>query len=369
MVLFSDSLTLDAPKRTADGYMAVRAKAARTGTYAYLGSEIDPDNAHGLRDAGIVNVLRDDSAVFDAKAARSFIGKPVTNNHPSVAVNAGNWRDHARGVVMGAMREGDYLAFDLLLTDAGTIDAVSKGKRELSNGYAAELQFGDFTGPGGVKCVAKQASISGNHVAIVDHGRAGPSCAITDSVAICDANTALLADLTPPVEKQMKKIVLDGLQVDLSDADAVAAAISKLQSQISDGATAKVAVDAQVATLTTDKASLEAKVTTLEQQVADAALTPAKLRDAAKEYANVCDKAKARGVVVAEDASTETIMRAVVDAHLGDKAKGWTADQVAISFATLDATPAKPVVQPIGAPKHLADSASVVSTLRAARYA
>ena len=186
MVLFSDALTLDAPRRTADGYLAVRAKAARTGTYAYLGSEIDPENKHGLRDAGMVNVLRDDSAVFDSKSAHSFIGKPVTDNHPREAVNSTNWRDHARGVVMGAMRDGEYLAFDLLLTDASAIAAVNGGKRELSNGYAADLQFGDFAAADGTKCVAKQVSITGNHVAIVDRGRAGPSCRIGDA-AICDA--------------------------------------------------------------------------------------------------------------------------------------------------------------------------------------
>lgn len=372
MVLFSDALTLDAPKRTSDGYMAVRAKAARTGTYAYLGSEIDPDNTHGLRDAGMVNVLRDADAVFDPKSAHSFIGKPVTDNHPSVAVTAENWRDHARGVVMGAAwQEGGYLAFDLMLTDAATIQAVDNGKRELSNGYAAELQFGDFTGPGGVKCVAKQVSIKGNHVAIVDRGRAGPSCAITDSVAICDANTAAMSAFTPP-EKQMKKIVLDGLQVDLSDADAVAAAITKLQNQIATDATAKVTLDAQIATLTTDKASLAAENATLKTQLADAAITPAKLRDAAKAYAAVTDKAKALGVQFAQDADADAVMKAVVDAKLGDLAKDWTADQIAVSFATLakDAKPADPLRQALSdGAKPFADSAAVISTIRAARYA
>ena len=102
---FCDALTLDAPKRTADGYLAVRARAARTGVYQYTGREVDPNNEHGLRDKAIVNVLRDEQTVFDTAAARSFIGKPVTDNHPSVSVNSRNWRDHARGTIMGAMRD------------------------------------------------------------------------------------------------------------------------------------------------------------------------------------------------------------------------------------------------------------------------
>lgn len=313
-MLFADTLTLDAPRRTQDGYLAVRARAARVGTYQYLGSEIDPDNRHGLRDAGMVNVLRDDAAVFDSKSAHSFIGKPVTDNHPSVAVNAANWRDHARGVVMGAMRDGDYLAFDLLLTDKDTIAAVDAGKRELSNGYAADLTFGDFDGPGGVKCVAKQVSITGNHVAIVDKGRAGPSCAITDSVALCDANPAAVRGFTQ--EKQVKKIVLDGLQVDLSDADAVSAAISKLQDKANAAetalATAQTAHDKALGAKDAEIADLKAKVV---DQAAIDALADAKAETVAKAKAVLGDALPdTKGKTVAE------VRRMAVAKKFGDAA-------------------------------------------------
>jgi hypothetical protein len=56
----------------------------------------------------------------------------------------------------------------------------------LSNGYTSDLEFGDFTAPDGTKCQARQTSINGNHVALVD-GRAGPECAIKDGFALCDA--------------------------------------------------------------------------------------------------------------------------------------------------------------------------------------
>lgn len=193
VMIFTDRLTIDAPRRTRDGYLVTRARASRTGVYSYDGREIDPDNAHGLRDAGPVNVLRDENTVFDEKAARSFIGKPVTDDHPMQPVTADNWRDNARGMVMGAMRDGDYLAFDLLLTDAQTIKKIEDGKRELSNGYAADLEFGSFMAEDGTACVARQASISGNHVALVDRGRAGANCRIKD-VAVCDAATAEVAE-------------------------------------------------------------------------------------------------------------------------------------------------------------------------------
>ena len=86
--------------------MAVRARAARTGVYQYSGRDVDPENAHGLRDTAIVNVLRDEQTVFDTAAVHSFIGKPITDNHPTEAVTAQNWRDLSRGTIMGAMRDG-----------------------------------------------------------------------------------------------------------------------------------------------------------------------------------------------------------------------------------------------------------------------
>lgn len=261
-MLFADHLTLDAPRPMQGGFVAYRAKAARTGVYQYGGSEVDPDNKHGLRDTAVVHVLRDERTVFDQKAVHSFIGKPITDDHPNVAVTSDNHRQLARGTVMGAMREGDYLAFDLLLTDAEAIRKVGGGKRELSNGYSAELEFGDFTAADGTKCQARQTSISGNHVALVDRGRAGPECAIKDGFALCDSLPSHIFDSLK--EKPVKKITLDGLQVDLSDADAVAAAISKLQDKASTAetalATAQTAHDKALAAKDKEIDDLKSKV-------------------------------------------------------------------------------------------------------------
>lgn len=358
MVHLFDTLTLDAPRRTSDGYLAVRARAARTGVYKYLGSEIDPGNAHGLRDAGLVNVLRDENTVFDAAAVRSFIGKPITDDHPTEAVTSANWRDHARGVVMGAIRDGEYVAFDLLLTDASAISKVEAGKRELSNGYGSELEFGKFTAADGTVCVARQKSIAGNHVALVDAGRAGPECAIKDGrFAHCDANPAFVAALTSNGDTPMKTLTIDGLKVP-NVSDEAEAAINKLLADNATTATKLADSEGKVAELTTSLSNKDAEVATLKQQVEDAKITPAKLRDAAKAYAQVCDKAKALGVAFAEDADADAIMAAVVKAKMGDKAKDWTADQIAVSFDTMTATQ-DAAAPAIGAPKAAAPAKSI----------
>lgn len=369
MVQFRDTLTLDAPRRTKDGYLAVRARAAKTGVYQYSGSEVDPNNIHGLRDQAVVNVLRDERTVFDSDAVRSFIGKPVTDNHPSEAVTSANWRDHARGAIMGVMRDKEYLAFDLLLMDQGTIAKVDAGKRELSNGYAAELEFGDFAAPDGTKCQARQAKITdGNHVALVDRGRAGSECAIKDGFAACDALPSELFDNLTKESSMPKILLVDGLSVDVANADTAEATIRTLIGA-RDAATTQVAtLETQVATLTAEGATKDAKIATLEQQAKDAKPTPAQLRAAGKALMDAAAKAQSLGVTVTDTMDEVQVMAATVAKHMGDAAKDWTADQVAASFAVLtkDAkVDAGNGVQPLGAPMLIGDSATAVQSARA----
>ena len=287
----ADHLTLDAPQRTRDGFLKVRARAARTGIYDYAGHEVDPNNEHGLRDKAVVKVYRPGDQVFDRASLASFVGKPITDNHPTAPVTRDNWRDHARGTIMGAVRDGEYVAFDLMLTDGATIDAVEAGKRELSNGYATDLKFEPGNAPDGTAYDAVQTSITGNHIALVDRGRAGSECRISDRFAVCDANPARVAELTATKDEPMKKITLDGLQVDLSDADAVSAAFDKLQAKV---ATAdKALADAQTEH---DKAiaKLDAEVEDLKSKVVDQAqidaLADAKADTVAKAKAVCGDK-------------------------------------------------------------------------------
>jgi uncharacterized protein len=373
---FRDTLTLDAPKRTRDGYLAVRAKAARTGVYQYAGREIDPDNAHGLRDKAIVNVLRDEQTVFDTVAAQSFIGKPVTDDHPSVSVNASNWRDYARGTVMGAMREGQYLAFDLLLTDESVIRKVDAGKRELSNGYGAELEFGSFTAADGTLCDARQSKITGgNHVALVDRGRAGSECAIKDGFAVCDAITAselerLKATLTDQKEPVMAgTIIVDGLPVSLADEAAVRAVIAKKDAAIDAGQ--KALTDAQAAH---DKAmaAKDAEIDDLKGKVVDQAQIDA-LADA---KADVVSKAKAVCGDKLGDTAGKTVAdvrRMAVAAKLGDeRVKDKSDDYVAATFdhMTADVKPVDPVRQALsdsGGLRLVTDASSIHAAARAAR--
>lgn len=374
---FQDALTIDAPRKTSDGFLVTRARAARAGVYDYLGSEVDPKGTK-FKPNDVVKVYRPEAEVFDKASVHSFIAKPITNDHPSQPVTAANWRDHTRGGVMNALRDGDFLAFDLTIMDAQAVADVEAGKRELSNGYACDLAFEDGTAPDGTAYQAVQRNIRGNHVAIVARGRAGSACRIGDGApqisdggnewSACDAIPEIIQDLKRT--RFMNFIMLDELKVDLADADAVKAAVTKLQAAKDAAITAKDEADKKVATLTTESATKDAKIVTLEKQIEDSKLTPAKLRDAAKAYALTVDKAKALGVTVTDEMDEAAIQKAVVAAKLGDAAKDWTDVQIAASFATMTADAnVEPRHDPIRAPRAMTtDNSSVRDLVRASQY-
>lgn len=362
-----DGLIMDRTWETKDGFLGFSARFARTGIQHYFGRQIDPEGIHKDAAGGrrfhqdaLYPVQRDAAEVFAPRAMGSFIAKPITNDHPSDGVNVDNWNDLAKGAIGEVLRDGEYARMSGLITDKATIADFRAGKRELSGGYQTKLVVADGTNDKGEAYVARQTAIDGNHVALVDKGRAGPECAITDSIALCDANPAAISGFHQ--EKTVKKITLDGLQVDLSDADAVAAAISKLQDKAAKAETALA--DALKAH---DKAMGEkdAKIADLESKVVDEATIDAR----ATQKAEVTAKAKAVLGDTAPDfagKSVADIRRVTVAAKFGDAAvKDKSDDYVEARFDALTGD-VKPdaVVVPLGQPRSLtADSGRDVRDL------
>ena len=144
----------------------------RTGKQQYLPREI------GEKGYGLVDVYREESEVFKPSAMASFEGKPVTDDHPPKEVDPHNYGNYMKGAVQNVRRgkgeESDNVVCDLVIYDAGLINKIKHGKREVSCGYDCKyVDNGDGT--------YHQADIIGNHVAVVDSGRAGKSVSIKDS--------------------------------------------------------------------------------------------------------------------------------------------------------------------------------------------
>ncbi|HFN7502148.1 TPA: DUF2213 domain-containing protein [Escherichia coli] len=153
---------------------------ARTGTQTYLPEEI------GLKPGadGLVVIYRTEDEVFSPETMASFEGMAVTLDHPEdgegniVFVNPANFAELAHGHIQNVRRgtddKADLLIADVLVKRQEGIDAVNAGKNQVSCGYDAQyVQIGPGKG--------KQTKITGNHLAIVDKGRAGSRCAIGDS--------------------------------------------------------------------------------------------------------------------------------------------------------------------------------------------
>ena len=173
MQYYGTRLSENLSRREPEGYLlCLNVPVARSGTQEYLPSELGLSPGPGL-----VSVRRPEEEVFSPEAIASFEGMPVTNDHPPEGVDVSNIRvlqkGHAHNVRRGSGAESDLLLADLIITDAALITAVLEGgKREISCGYTYELceEDGQYI----------QRKIRGNHVAVVDAGRAGNRVSIRD---------------------------------------------------------------------------------------------------------------------------------------------------------------------------------------------
>lgn len=160
--------------KTPEGFLICKdVPIARTDTQQYRGCEFGGPVADG-----IYNVQRPEAEVFDRAAVASFEGKPVCDEHPEEDVTPDNYGRYMKGVCRDVRRgDGDLsncLVADLVIYDADLINKIEAGKREISCGY-------DCLWNPTSDSSYDQLEIRGNHVAVVDKGRAGHKVAIRDA--------------------------------------------------------------------------------------------------------------------------------------------------------------------------------------------
>ena len=182
MNYFGTRLSDNLSRREPEGYLlCLNVPVARTGIQEYLPEELclPPPCRSGPvgEPLPMISVFRPPEEVFSPETIASFEGMPVTDGHPPDGVDIGNIRalqkGHAHNIRRGSREESDLLLADLIITDQALIRAIlEEGKREISCGYTYELceENGQYI----------QRKIRGNHVAVVDTGRAGPRVSIKD---------------------------------------------------------------------------------------------------------------------------------------------------------------------------------------------
>ena len=174
MLYYGSKLSDNIRRREPEGYLyCLNVPIARIGKQPYLKREL------GLDGEGVVQVIRTPEEVFSREAIASFESMPVCDDHPFADVDANNITAYGKGHVQNVRRgkppEDDLLFADLIITHKDLIDEVLSGKREVSCGYNCNYELGD---DGNVY----QRAIRGNHVAVVDNGRAGSRVAIRDAM-------------------------------------------------------------------------------------------------------------------------------------------------------------------------------------------
>lgn len=231
-----DFVELSSREMTAEGYMVAKnCTLARTGVQTYRAYELGLD-ADGMDPMRVIRLHRPADEVFNPHSMASFESKPVTIEHPTEAVTAENWERLAKGEGRDVCRMGDMMCATLIIKSKDAIDAVQSGKNQLSNGYTFDLDMTPGTAANGQAYDGVQRNIRGNHIAIVDAARCGSACRIADS----DTSTQGAKTMADA----LRKVIVDGIPLEVNDT--AAAAIDKLQNQLSEALAAKDAAEKKV---------------------------------------------------------------------------------------------------------------------------
>lgn len=150
---------------TPEGYLRAWATIARTGVQMYTDA-----------DGSIRREYRPEDEVASPESLTSFGGKAITLEHPPVLLDSANTKDYQIGFT------GNEIIYDtgfvravMTITDKDAIEKIMRGDaKEVSAGYRVEYDPTPGVTDGGEHYDGIQRMISGNHVAVVRRGRAGP---------------------------------------------------------------------------------------------------------------------------------------------------------------------------------------------------
>ena len=317
-----DFMSLTSRHVTDEGYLVAPGNMARTGVQEYRAYELGLD-ADGMDPMKVIRLHRPPDEVFNPDSMASFENKPITIEHPPVAVTADNWAELAKGEVRDVCRTGDLLTGTLLIKSKDAIEALQEGKVQLSNGYTFELDLTSGTTADGRAYDGLQRNIRGNHVALVDAARCGSACRIADSQPKLEGKT--MADAK-------RKVTVDGIPLEVEDtaADVIDTlvkqrneardALTPLKTKAAEAEGLKVALDkanADIEAMKKDVITPEARdamVADWSKMIADAKrLTPEITTDGKTCLAI---RREVIGALVAKD----TTAKAVADAVLAGKA-------------------------------------------------
>lgn len=185
-------------EETPEGYLRIKATFARTGLQRYR-----------RQDGTEAVEYRPEEEVSKQDALLSLANLPVTLEHPPELLTPDTCREYQRGHTGSNVEYRTPFAIGVVtITDRDAIEAVKRGDaREVSVGYRVKFDATPGITPDGQRYDGVQREISGNHVAIVRKGRAGPEVRLhMDSAYAIDPYPSDGNDQTPNSEDPMTAV-------------------------------------------------------------------------------------------------------------------------------------------------------------------
>jgi hypothetical protein len=222
-------------KRTVDQDGRLRVPGCRISKAVvnpYFGREIPNFETLGLDPDRVYLLYRDPEEL--RKAAPSFEGVPLLDIHIPVTADA-HVPEHTVGTLTNPRFDYPYLVADLVVwTDLAKAAIDSGEQRELSCAYRYVPVMRSGYAPDGCKYDGVMTSLSGNHLALVSEGRAGPDVMVADEKPIAMKFPKFLAAVAALVARPADAALvlaadsalaaeIEAMDADLSDEDKKAA--------------------------------------------------------------------------------------------------------------------------------------------------
>lgn len=229
--------------KTDEGFLIDSPIVARTGILTYTNA-----------DGSIRKELRLAEDVFHTDSLKSFIGKPITVDHPKNLLTAKDVGKVQVGTMLGQGRQdGENVKVDLVIHQPDRIGE----RRQLSLGYDVDL---DET-PGeweGQRYDAVQRNIRVNHLSIVKRARAGAT-----------ARLNMDSDEEPLINEEIK--IMPKVRLDTGiEYEAPAEVVAAVEKMRTDTAALQTQVSTQteaVKTVTAERDKLQARVDGIPAEV------------------------------------------------------------------------------------------------------
>jgi uncharacterized protein len=209
---------------TPEGFLRLKGRIARTGNQLYFDASGNEWIEH-----------RPAEEVFRKESMQSFEMAIVTDDHPPEMVTVENVDKYKKGILGSQIvQDGIFLIADILITDKKLIQSIMDGlKVELSCGYFATILDKAGFDENGQTYDKIQTEIEGNHVAVVEEGRAGPECKLFISDSATSRSNSLYInkeDSKMKTKRKDEKLMIGEMEHEVPEA--VATAYKELMAKV-----------------------------------------------------------------------------------------------------------------------------------------